>query len=288
MLISLNCLPLRKVFFAMNSIQTIDDYIKYFINVLLTYSPRLVSAIIVLVVGLFVIKMVTRLVNRIMVRREIEPTLANFVSDILVWGLRLLLVVTVISRLGIQTTSFVAILGAMGLAVGMSLQGSLSNFAGGMLIILFKPFRVGDTIEAQGVSGTVLEIEIFTTKLVTGNNQTIYIPNGILSNGIIVNYSQMDIRRADLEFAVSYDTNIDQAKAMIREIMQRNPKVLDQPAPDVQVKEINASAVVLAIRPWSANADFGQMSSDILQQTKDAFDRAGIAAQPYVVERSKA
>src|SRR5690606_12030434 len=134
----------------------------------------------------------------------------------------------------------------MGLAVGMSLQGSLSNFAGGMLIILFKPFRVGDTIEAQGVSGTVLEIEIFTTKLVTGNNQTIYIPNGILSNGIIVNYSQMDIRRADLEFAVSYDTNIDQAKAMIREIMQRNPKVLDQPAPDVQVKEINASAVVLA------------------------------------------
>ena len=270
-----------------NEIHSVQDYLQHFFNVLIEYSPKLVSALLVLIVGLYLIRLIIRIVNKIMIRRDIEPTLANFVSDILVWGLRLLLVVTFISRLGIETTSFVAILGAMGLAIGMSLQGSLSNFAGGMLIILFKPFKVGDTIEAQGVIGTVLEIEIFTTKLVTGNNQTIYIPNGILSNGIITNYSQMDIRRADLTFAVSYDTNIEKAKSMIMDIMKRHPKVLDNPAPEVMIKEVNASSVVLAIRPWTANLDIGIVTSDVLQQTKDDFDKAGMAAQPYVVERSK-
>lgn len=270
----------------MKEIQSIEDYLRYFFNLLIAYSPKLVSAILVLIIGVFLIRIITRFVKSIMIRREVEPTLANFVTDILVWGLRLLLLVTFISRLGIQTTSFVAILGAMGLAIGMSLQGSLSNFAGGMLIILFKPFKVGDTIEAQGVTGTVLEIEIFTTKLVTGNNQTIYIPNGILSNGIITNYSQMDIRRADLTFAVSYDTDIEKAKAMIMDIMKRHPKVLENPAPEVLIKEVNATSVVLAIRPWTSNLDIGIVTSDVLQQTKDDFDRAGMAAQPYVVERS--
>lgn len=267
-------------------IHSIEDYFRNFIDVLIAYSPKLISALLVLIVGLYLIRLIIRIVNKIMIRREVEPTLANFVSDILLWGLRLLLVVTFISRLGIETTSFVAILGAMGLAVGMSLQGSLSNFAGGMLIILFKPFRTGDTIEAQGVIGTVEEIEIFTTKLITGNNQTIYIPNGILSNGIIINYSQQQIRRADLSFAVSFDTDIEAAKKRILAIMHGHPSVLKQPEPTVFIREINASAVVLGVRPWSKNEDFWDMSSDILQQTKATFDEAGISVQPFVVERS--
>lgn len=269
-----------------NEINSIEDYFRNFVDVLIAYSPKLISALLVLIVGLYLIRLIIRIVNKIMIRREVEPTLANFVSDILLWGLRLLLVVTFISRLGIETTSFVAILGAMGLAIGMSLQGSLSNFAGGMLIILFKPFRVGDTIEAQGVNGTVEEIEIFTTRLRTGNNQTIYIPNGILSNGIIVNYSQQQIRRADLSFAVSYDTDIEAAKKRIAEIMDQHPKVVKQPQPEVFIREINASSIVLGVRPWAKNEDFSQVSSDILQQTKTAFDQSGISVQPFVVERT--
>src|SRR5690606_27139439 len=154
------------------------DYINNFIRVLIDYSPKLVSAFIVLFVGLYAIRLINRLVRRIMHRREVDLTLSNFLADILLWVLRILLFVTFISRLGIETSSFVAILGAAGLAVGLSLQGSLSNFAGGVLIILFKPFRVGDYIEAQGVAGTVVEIQIFVTKLLTPSNQTIFVPNG--------------------------------------------------------------------------------------------------------------
>jgi small conductance mechanosensitive channel len=159
-----------------------------------------------------------------MIKRDLDRTLSKFLADILLWVLRVLLFVTFISKLGIETSSFVAILGAMGLAVGLSLQGSLSNFAGGMLIILFKPFRVGDLIEAQGIIATVNEIQIFVTKLTTANNQTVFVPNGVLSNGII-NYSMEQYRRADLVFSISYDANI-KSKDIITSILENNPKVL--------------------------------------------------------------
>src|SRR6188768_4574523 len=151
----------------------IADYAEKFLAVFIDYTPKLISALIILFVGLYAIRLVNRLVRRIMVTRNLDPTLTKFLADILLWALRVLLFVTFIDKLGIETSSFVAILGAMGLAVGLSLQGSLSNFAGGMLIILFKPFKVGDTIEAQGVLATVQEIQIFVTKLITSNNQTI-------------------------------------------------------------------------------------------------------------------
>ena len=173
-----------KLFFYINSA---EEYISAFIQKLVDYSPKVISAFVVLVVGLYAIRLINRFVKRIMVQRALDPTLSKFLADIMLWALRVLLFITFISRLGIETSSFVAILGAAGLAIGLSLQGSLSNFAGGMLIILFKPFRVGDTIEAQNVTGTVSEIQIFVTKLITGHNQTIFIPNGILSNGTIIN-----------------------------------------------------------------------------------------------------
>ncbi|MFN3969212.1 mechanosensitive ion channel family protein [Flavobacterium sp.] len=269
------------------SIHSFAEYAEKFTTLLIDYSPKLISALIILVVGLYAIRITNRLVRKIMVKREFDPTLSKFLADSLLWALRVLLFVSFISKLGIETSSFVAILGAAGLAIGLSLQGSLSNFAGGMLIILFKPFRVGDTIEAQGAIGTVLEIQIFVTKLINGNNQTIFVPNGILSNGVIINYSMQGNRRADLVFSLSYDTNIKTAKDIVIKVMQEHPKVLKNPTPTVSVKSLTDSAIILAINPWAKNADFGMMASDILENCKEAFDAAGIVTQPYVRESSK-
>ena len=265
----------------------ISDYATTFIKVLVDYSPKLISAILILFVGLYAIRLINRIIKRIMIKRELEPTLTRFLSDILLWVLRVLLFVTFISKLGIETSSFVAILGAMGLAVGLSLQGSLSNFAGGMLIILFKPFKVGNVIEAQGVIGTVSDIQIFVTKLITANNQTIFVPNGTLSNGNITNYSLQKTRRADLTIAISYDTDIKKARGIIKTVLLNNPKVIQNPEPEVSVKNLTDSSIQIAVRPWAANEDFWGVYADTLENCKKAFDEAGIIIQPYVKEASK-
>jgi small conductance mechanosensitive channel len=269
-------------------INSFNEYLQQFLKVLIEYSPRFISAILILFIGLYVIRFCNRMVRKVMIQRQVDPTLSKFLADIVLWVFRVLLFVTFISKLGIETTSFVAILGAAGLAVGLSLQGSLSNFAGGMLIILFKPFRVGDAIEAQGVAGTVSEIQIFVTKLINGNNQTIFVPNGALSNGTIINYSLQGIRRADFIFSLSYETNIKTAKDIVMKVMENHPNVLKNPAPEVVVKTLTDTAIHLAIRPWSTNIDFGIVSSDILENCKEAFDQAGIIVQPSVRESSKA
>lgn len=281
---------LEKVFYYLKmtvNTQNVANYAETFIKVLIDYSPKLISAFLILFVGLYVIRVINRLIRRIMIKRELDPTLTKFLADILLWVLRVLLFVTFISKLGIETSSFVAILGAMGLAVGLSLQGSLSNFAGGMLIILFKPFKVGDTIEAQMMIGTVSEIQIFVTKLINANNQTIFVPNGALSNGTIINYSLQGFRRADLTLSISYDTDIKKAKDIITEVLNKNPKVLKTPEAEVSVKLLTDSGIQLAVRPWANNADFGAVSSDTLESCKLAFDAAGIVIQPFVKEVSK-
>ena len=260
----------------------LTNYASLLWNAVLDYSPKIISAFVILIVGIYAIRLINRLIKKIMIKRELDPTLTKFLADILIWALRILLFIAFISKLGVETSSFVAILGAMGLAVGLSLQGSLSNFAGGMLIILFEPFRVGDTIEAQGQIATVLEIQIFVTKLVTANNQTIFIPNGILSNGTIVNYSTQGQRRADLTIAISYETDIKKAKEIIAEVMRSNPKVLTTPAPEVGVKNLTDNAIQLAVRPWAKNEDFGAVFSETLENCKLAFDAAGIVIQPYI------
>ena len=265
----------------------ITSYASKFIEVLIDYSPKVISAFVILFVGLYAIRIINRIIRKIMVKRELDPTLTKFLADILLWVLRVLLFVTFISKLGIETSSFVAILGAMGLAIGLSLQGSLSNFAGGMLIILFKPFKVGDTIEAQGVIATVKEIQIFVTKLITSNNQTIFVPNGALSNGTITNYSMEGYRRVDLTIAISYDTDIKKAKKIIATILNNNPKVLLTPAAEVSVKNLTDNSIQLAVRPWANNEDFGAVFSDTLENCKLAFDAAEITFQPYVAEFSK-
>ena len=264
----------------------LTNYASLLWNAVLDYSPKIISAFVILIVGIYAIRFIAGLIKKVMIKRALDPTLTKFLADILIWALRILLFIAFISKLGVETSSFVAILGAMGLAVGLSLQGSLSNFAGGMLIILFKPFKVGDTIEAQGQIATVLEIQIFVTKLVTANNQTIFIPNGILSNGTIINYSTQGQRRADLTIAISYETDIKKAKEIIAEVMRSNPKVLTTPAPEVGVKNLTDNAIQLAVRPWAKNEDFGAVFSETLENCKLAFDAAGIEIQPYIRESS--
>jgi small conductance mechanosensitive channel len=267
--------------------ENITSYASTFLKVLIDYSPKIISAFLILFIGLYTIRIINRIIRKIMIKRELDPTLTKFLADILLWVLRVLLFVTFIDKLGIGTSSFVAILGAMGLAVGLSLQGSLSNFAGGMLIILFKPFKVGDTIEAQGVIATVKEIQIFVTKLITSNNQTIFVPNGALSNGTIINYSMEGFRRVDLTIAISYDTDIKKAKEIITTILNSNPKILLTPAAEVSVKNLTDNSIQLAVRPWANNDDYGSVFSDTLENCKLAFDTAGITFQPYITEFSK-
>ncbi len=265
--------------------EQVSKYISRFIDILVDYSPKLISAFIILFVGLYAIRLINRIMRKVMIQRNLDPTLTKFLADILLWALRILLFVTFISKLGIETSSFVAILGAMGLAVGLSLQGSLSNFAGGMLIIVFKPFKVGDTIEAQGVIATVLEIQIFVTKMLTGNNQTVFVPNGALSNGNIINYSMQGERRADLTFSISYDSDIKKAKDILLDVLNKNPKVLKTPAPEVFVKNLSASSIDFAVRPWAKNANYGAVFSETLENCKTALDEAGISIQPYTIQK---
>ncbi|WP_121326784.1 MULTISPECIES: mechanosensitive ion channel domain-containing protein [unclassified Flavobacterium] len=269
----------------MMSPEQLSNYAAKFIDVLVDYSPKLISAFLILFVGIYAIRLINKIITKVMIQRNLDPTLTKFLSDILIWALRILLFVTFISKLGIETSSFVAILGAMGLAVGLSLQGSLSNFAGGMLIIVFKPFKVGDTIESQGVIATVLEIQIFVTKMLTANNQTVFVPNGALSNGTIINYSMQGERRADLTFAVSYDSDIKKAKEILLNVLNSNPKVLKKPAPEVFVKNLTASSVEFAVRPWAKNVNYGSVFSETLENCKAALDEAGIKIQPFTLQK---
>jgi len=261
--------------FTLN-IDIVSKYWDYFTNVLLEFSPRLISATILFFIGWWAINLIKKLIVRVMVKREMEPTLTKFLADILIWTLKILLFVTVISRLGVENSSFVAIIGAAGLAIGLSLQGSLSNFAGGVLIIMFKPFKLGDYIEAQGVAGTVKQIQIFVTQLATVDNQFIFIPNGVLSNGTITNFTFATTRRADLTIGISYSSNIKKAKEIILEIMNNHPLVLKDPVPIVLVKDLAESSINLAVRPWAELPNFFDMRSEILEAIKNAFDSEGI------------
>lgn len=268
----------------------IDYFTKYYnaiINVLIDYSPKLFAAILMLLIGIWLIKIINKIAIKVMLKRKFDATLIEFLSDIIFWGLRILLFIAVITKLGVESSSFVAILGAAGLAVGLSLQGSLSNFAGGMLIILFKPFKLGDSIEAQGVGGEVIDIQIFVTQLLTGNNQVIFLPNGALSNGTIINYSSNETRRTDLTISLSYETNIKEARQLVLEVMKSNSKILKSPEPVVVVRDLTDNAIRLAIRAWTKNEDFSHVSSDLLENTKTAFDLKGIVVQPYTRESSK-
>ena len=246
----------------------IQNYFETIKKLILEYSPKFVVAILILLIGLWGTSFITKTAKKIMVKRNVEVTLSTFIGNLIFWTLRILLFVTVISKLGIETSSFVAVLGAAGLAIGLSLQGSLSNFAGGILIILFKPFRLGDTIEALGETGKVDEILIFSTRLITATNQVIYIPNGILSNGKIKNYSQLGIRRADLVLKTNYDSNFSQIKTSIINFASSHDLVLQDPKAEILVTDLSETTIIFTVKVWTNNNDYTKVTSDILEFSK--------------------
>lgn len=252
------------------------------------YAPKILTALAILFVGLFVINLLVKMSKKIMIKGNVDVTLQKFLGDLLSWILKALLIITVISKLGVPTTSFVAIIGAAGLAVGLALQGSLANFAGGVLIMIFKPFKIGDLIEAQGEVGVVKEIEIFTTKLTGLSNKEIIIPNASLSNGNIVNYTTQGTRRVDLVIGVSYDADIKQTKDVLMSVLTSNSKVLSDPAPTVTVTELADSSVNFAVRPWSKTEHYWDVYFESMENIKEALDKAGIEIPyPHQVEIRK-
>jgi small conductance mechanosensitive channel len=252
------------------------------------YGPGILSALLILIIGLFIIKIIVKLTKKVMEKSKVDITLQKFLGNLLSWALKILLIVTVITQLGVETTSFAAIIGAAGLAVGLALQGSLANFAGGVLIMIFKPFKIGDLVEAQGEIGVVKEIEIFTTKLTGLSNKEIIIPNASLSNGNIVNYSTEGTRRVDLVIGVSYDADIKQTKEVLMDVLISNDKVLKDPAPAVTVSELADSSVNFAVRPWSKTEHYWDVYFETLENSKEALDKAGIEIPyPHQVEIRK-
>ena len=252
------------------------------------FGPKIISALLIWIIGSWVIKNILKQTNKLMDKRGYEKSLQKFLLNLFGWSLKIILVVTILGALGIETTSFAAILASAGLAVGLALQGSLSNFAGGVLIMIFKPFKIGDLIEAQGEIGAVKEIEIFTTKLIGLSNKEIIIPNGSLSNGNIVNYSSEGTRRVDLTIGIGYDENIKDAKAVLLKVLTDNPKVLQTPAPTVNVSELADSSVNFAVRPWSTSDNYWDVYFETLENCKVALDAAGIEIPyPHSVEIKK-
>jgi small conductance mechanosensitive channel len=255
----------------------IDTFLERLTTNIADYIPNLVGGIIVLVIGLLIIKFFRRFMNRLLIRKpDMDPTLVKFLKDVGTWALRIVLLIVVINQLGVETTAFAAMLGAAGLAIGLSLQGSLSNFAGGVLIIVFKPFRVGEYIEVQGEGGTVSEIQILYTRLLSPNNQVIYIPNGALANGNIKNFSSEPIRKEELIIGVGYGSNLKQVKDVIARVLANDKKVLTDPAPVIRVKALADSSINFQVLLWATNENFWQMLSDVKEAIKTEFDKEGI------------
>ncbi|HLT52949.1 MAG TPA: mechanosensitive ion channel domain-containing protein [Flavobacteriaceae bacterium] len=265
-----------------------EKYLEKLKTIVLDYSPKILMALAILIIGLFFIKLILGMTKKIMKKRGVEETLQKFLFNLLSWALKILLFISVAAKLGVETTSFAAIIGAAGLAIGLALQGSLANFAGGALLMIFKPFKVGDLIEAQGEIGVVKEIEIFTTRLTGLSNKEIIIPNGSLSNGNIVNYTSEGTRRVDLVFGVGYESNIKQTKEVLMQILTSHPKVLQDPAPTVNVLALADSSINFAVRPWCKSEDYWAVYFEVTEQTKEALDAAGIEIPyPHQVEIQK-
>jgi len=238
--------------------------------------PNIITAFVILVVGWWVVKFINKMVYRFFQKKDYDLALESFLQSFLNIALKLLLFVLVITQLGVKSSSLVALVGAAGLAVGLALQGSLSNFAGGVLILIFKPFKIGDFISAQGIDGTVKEITIFTTKVNTFGNQLAIIPNGQLSNNSIINYNAESTRRDKIDIGISYGANIKKAKDILLEICKDYENILQDPAPAVFVGALADSSVNLTLRFWALNEHFWDAHFYVIEETKLRFDKAGI------------
>ncbi len=241
------------------------------------YAPRLALAILTLIIGLWIISGITKLIKLSMERSKVDPTLIPFMGSLVSWVLKVLLFISVASMIGIATTSFIAVLGAAGLAIGLALQGSLANFAGGVLVMIFKPYKVGDLIESQGHLGVVKEVQIFNTILIAPQSKQVIIPNGAASNGSIVNYTVEGQIRVDITVGVSYDADIDKTKAVLMDVLRANDKVMQDPAPFVGVLELADSSVNFAVRPHCLPKDYWDVFFSVNEDVKKALDKNAIS-----------
>lgn len=266
----------------------LEKWTKIAIDFATEYGLKIIGAIVIWIVGSWIIKKLIKATKKIMTKSNYDESLQKFLLNLLSWGLKILLIITLLGTLGVPTTSFAAVIAAAGLAIGLALQGSLGNFAGGVLLMIFKPFKIGDLIEAQGEIGVVKQIEIFTTKLTGLSNKEIIIPNGALSNGNIINYTTEGTRRVDLVFGVGYESDIKKTKEVLMAVLTAHPKVISEPEPTVNVLALADSSINFAVRPWCLADDYWTVYFDVTEQTKVALDAAGIEIPyPHQVEIQK-
>ncbi len=259
------------------SSQTFEQLLQSIVPAVTTYGLRVLGAAAILLAGRIGARLTSRLVRTALVRAKSDPALVGFAGNLCYYAVLTFAVVAALSSFGIQTASFVAVVGAAGLAVGLALQGSLSNFAAGVLILIFRPFRIGDLVEVSGHKGTVQEIGIFTTTLHSLDNQKIIVPNSDVMGTTIVNVNANPIRRVDLTAGIAYQDDIGRAKEVLERILSAHPKVLDDPAPTVEVAELGDSSVNFVVRPWVKTEDYWDVYFQVTRSIKEEFDRAGIS-----------
>jgi small conductance mechanosensitive channel len=264
----------------MDQLNDWGDIAKEYANKLIDYLPTLIGALALLFIGLWVIKLIVKYVGKLFEKKDYDETLEVFTLNALRWGLRIMLFVLVITQLGVQSASLVAAIGAAGLAIGLAMQGSLSNLAGGVLIIILKPFKIGDWIEAQGVSGSVVEISLFYTKLDTFGNQLAILPNGDLSNNNIINYSSNGTRKENMGFGISYDDDLKKAKEVLRKLVEEQDDILKDPAPQIIVSELGADSVNFSVRYFAENSKFWDLHWFMIEEGKIRLEEAGMTI-PY-------
>ena len=240
----------------------------------------LLMALAILIVGRQLVKLILRLITVALEKSKVEDTVRIFVTNLLNTLLMILVFIAAINQLGIETTSIIAVLGAAGLAIGLALQGSLSNFAAGILIVIYRPYKVGDYIEAGNHAGTVKDIQIFSTVLKTPDNKIVVVPNGSIMNGSIVNYSDQDTRRVDLIISCSYEDDIDKVKSVLEDILKKEKRILKDPKPQIAVAELADSSVNFIFRPWVKRTDYLPVYYSLLEEVKKRFDKEGISI-PY-------
>lgn len=241
------------------------------------FGLKLVTALVIFIIGRWVARWLAGLVQKGMSRAGTDATLTGFIRNIIYIALLTFVVLAAIAQLGVQTTSFIAVLGAAGFAVGLALQGSLANFAAGVLIIIFRPFKAGDFVEAAGIAGVVEAIQIFTTTLRTGDNKTIIVPNGQITSGTIVNYSAKDTRRVDMVVGVSYGDDLDKVRRVLDAVLKEDDRILADPEPTIGVLQLADSSVNFAVRPWVKTADYWPVYFDLHEKVKKRFDEEGIS-----------
>lgn len=253
------------------------DYVDLY---LIPWLIKIASAALVFFIGRWLARLLVKLSRRLMRASQLDQMLVDFIGNILYALFLVIIVLSALDQLGVKTTSALAILGAAGLAVGLSLQNSLSNFAAGVMLIIFRPFKTGDYVEAGSISGIVEAISLFTTMMRTGDNREVIVPNSQIYSAPITNYSARDTRRIDMTFSIGYDDDIKLAKSLIETILQQEDRILSEPAPVIMVMELAANSVDLAVRPWVKSSDYWAVRSDLLEQVKTAFDSNGISI-PY-------